>query len=57
MLSFKTFLLEYLTPEQREHYSQYYMTDKARGDTDHFFGANNDSVREEIKGIDRRIKD
>lgn len=44
MISFKSFLLEYLTDVQRKHFSQYKMSDKARADTDHFFGAGNDKV-------------
>lgn len=48
MLSFKEFLNEYLTDEQRQRYADVKMTDKARADTDHFFGPGNDSVREEL---------
>jgi hypothetical protein len=44
MKPFKSFLLEYLTDAQRQQYSQYKMTDKARADTDHFFGVGNDKV-------------
>lgn len=44
MLKFKSFLLEYLTDEQRERYKHVEMTDKARTDTDHFFGKDNDIV-------------
>ena len=52
MLQFKEFLLEYLTDEQRKNYANVKMTDKARQDTDHFFGKDNDLKREEIKGFD-----
>jgi t-SNARE complex subunit (syntaxin) len=53
MHTFKSFtLLEYLTDKQRVTYSKIEMTPKARADTDHFFGVNNDSVREEIKNYD-----
>ena len=45
MKKFKSFLLEYLTDEQREHYGQTKMTDHARQTTDHFFGKGNDIVR------------
>ena len=41
-------LLEYLTPEQETEWSKYKMTTKARKDTDHFFGKDNDHVREEM---------
>lgn len=44
MLNFKQFIVEYLTDVQREHFSQYKMSDKARSDTDHFFGSGNDKV-------------
>lgn len=44
MISFKSFLVEYLTDTQREIFNQYKMSDKARADTDHFFGAGNDKV-------------
>lgn len=44
MKTFKSFLLEYLTDEQRKHFSQYKMSDKARSDTDHFFGKGNDKI-------------
>lgn len=44
MISFRSFLIEYLTDVQRQHFSQYKMSDKARADTDHFFGAGNDKV-------------
>ena len=49
--SFKDFLmLEYLTDDQRKRYADVEMTDKARSDTDHFFGKGNDEKREEIPG-------
>jgi hypothetical protein len=48
MISFKQYLLEYLTDEQRSRYKNDKMTDKARSDTDHFFGKDNDIVHGEI---------
>jgi len=42
MLQFKEFLKEYLTDEQRKKYVDVKMTDKARKDTDHFFGKDNE---------------
>lgn len=53
MLRFKTFLSEgllkeYLTDGQREAFSHVKMTDKARKDTDHFFGEGNDLVKEPL---------
>ncbi len=48
MLRFKTFLLEYLTDGQREKFSHIKMTDKARKDTDHFFGEGNDLIKEPL---------
>ena len=53
MLKFKPFLLEYLTDEQRNRFSQYKMSDKARSDTDPFFGSGNDTVHGEIKNDDK----
>lgn len=44
MYKFKSFLLEYLTDEQRTRYKNYKMSDKARSDTDPFFGKGNDKV-------------
>ena len=44
MLSFKSFLLEYLTDDQRDRYQSVKMTRKARKATDHFFGVGNDKV-------------
>jgi hypothetical protein len=53
MISFRQFyLLEYLTPAQIKKYSAHKMTSKARADTDHFFGKDNDHVREEIINYD-----
>jgi HEAT repeat protein len=57
MLKFKDFLkegllLEYLTDEQRSKYSKIKMTDKARTDTNHFFGVGNDRVKEDLKDYD-----
>lgn len=51
MISFKQFLNEYLTDEQRDRYAGVKMTTKARSDTDHFFGAGNDLIKEPIKGF------
>jgi hypothetical protein len=48
MISFKQYLLEYLTDEQRSKYKNTKMTDKARSDTDHFFGKDNDIIHGEI---------
>jgi hypothetical protein len=48
MISFKQYLLEYLTDEQRSRYKNDKMTDKARSDTDHFFGKDNDIIHGEI---------
>jgi len=50
MIRFKQFLLEYLTPQQRSKFMHVLMTPEARNDTDHFFGENNDHIREELKG-------
>jgi len=52
MLNFKTFLIEYLTDGQRKKYSDVKMTPQARQDTDHFFGKNNDHVREDVLGLE-----
>jgi hypothetical protein len=43
-MQFKTLLIEYLTDKQRKQYAKYSMSDKARSDTDHFFGVGNDKV-------------
>ncbi len=48
----ESFLLEYLTDDQRAEYSKYGMSRKARKDTDHFFGAGVDQKREELKSFD-----
>lgn len=53
MLKFKPFLLEYLTDEQRNRFKDVQMSDKARSDTDHFFGVGNDKVHGEIKNDDK----
>jgi hypothetical protein len=53
MIKFKSFLLEYLTDKQRERYKDVRMTDKARADTDHFFGAGNDKIHGEIEHDDK----
>jgi hypothetical protein len=57
MLSFKNFLkeqilLEYLTDAQRKVYSKIKMTDAARSNTDHFFGKDNDEVKEDLIDYD-----
>ena len=44
MKTFKSYIIEYLTHDQRRRFSQYKMNDKARSDTDHFFGVGNDKV-------------
>jgi hypothetical protein len=49
MLRFKTYLLEYITDDQRNRYKDVHMTDKARAGTDHFFGVGNDKIRGEIE--------
>jgi 2-oxo-4-hydroxy-4-carboxy--5-ureidoimidazoline (OHCU) decarboxylase len=48
MIRFKHFLLEYLTDEQRKRFAHIKMSKKARADTDHFFGKDNDIVHGEI---------
>lgn len=48
MLTFKEYLIEYLTDTQRKKFERVQMTKKARSDTDHYFGKDNDHVREEI---------
>lgn len=53
MIRFRTFLLEYLTDEQRDRYKDIHMTDKARADTDHFFGVGNDKIHGEIQHDDK----
>ena len=50
MLTFKEYLKEHLTKRQLATWSKHKMTDKAREDTDHFFGKDNDEVKEELKG-------
>ena len=52
----ESLLNEYLTDSQREKYSKVQMTPQARDATDHFFGKNNDHVREDIKGHDEENK-
>lgn len=51
MQRFKTFLLEYLTDEQRKKYSEIKMTKKAKDATDPFFG-DSDIKREELEDYD-----
>jgi hypothetical protein len=53
VFGFKTFLLEYLTDEQRDQYAKTKMTPKAREATDHFFGKDIDKVHGEIKNDDK----
>ncbi len=48
MFTFSQYLEEYLTDTQRQKYARIQMTDKARADTDHYFGAGNDHVREDL---------
>jgi hypothetical protein len=50
LLRFKQFLLEYLTDKQRELYKYIKMSPEARRNTDHFFGKDNDHVREDLIG-------
>ena len=52
MISFKQYLKEYLTPEQKDRYKNVAMTPAARQATDHVFGVGNDQVREELKGFE-----
>ena len=52
MLGFRQYIKEYLTPEQHARYRDITMTPDARKATDHFFGPDNDMVREPIKGYD-----
>ena len=52
MKSFKQHLLEYLTDDQRKKFTNTKMTNKARTDTDHFFGAGNDLIKEPLKSYD-----
>jgi len=52
MINFKTFLTEYLTLGQRKLYADTQMTEKARTDTDHFFGVGNDHVQEDVIGLE-----
>lgn len=52
MIKFKTFLTEYLTAGQRKLYADTQMTEKARADTDHFFGVGNDHVQEDVIGLE-----
>lgn len=42
-------LMEYLTDDQRKRYKNVEMTTKAREDTDHFFGKDNDEIKEPLK--------
>lgn len=53
MFGFKSFLIEYLTDEQRAQYAKTKMMPKAREATDHFFGKDNDKVHGEIKNDDK----
>ena len=57
MLSFKNYLkeeilLEYLTDSQRKQYSSVEMSDQAKNATDHFFGKDNDHVKEDLIDYD-----
>ena len=57
MIKFKEFLqesllVEYLTAGQRKLYADTQMTEKARADTDHFFGVGNDHVQEDVIGLE-----
>jgi hypothetical protein len=48
MITLKKFLTEYLTEDQKKSFADVSMTDKARADTDHFFGKGNDIIHGEI---------
>jgi hypothetical protein len=48
MIVSNQFIFEQLIDEQRKNFSHVCMTDKARADTDHFFGKDNDIVYGEI---------
>ena len=52
MKNFKSFLTEYLTDEQRARYADVQVKPEARAATDHFFGAGNDHVREDVIGLE-----
>jgi hypothetical protein len=52
----ESLLNEYLTDGQREKYSKVKMTPQAKDATDHFFGKDNDHVREDITGHDEENK-
>lgn len=53
MFGFKSFLVEYLTDEQRQKYAAHKMSAKARSATDGFFGKDNDIVHGEIQNDDK----
>jgi hypothetical protein len=53
MFGFKSFLVEYLTDEQRRKYAAHKMSAKARSATDSFFGKDNDTVHGEIQNDDK----
>ena len=52
MISFKQFLNEYLTDEQRNRYANVEMNSQSRKATDPFFGPGNDQIKEPIKGYE-----
>ena len=52
MKSLKSFLTEYLTDDQRAKYKDVIMSSDARKATDHFFGAGNDHVKEDVIGLE-----
>jgi hypothetical protein len=52
MKSLKSFLTEYLTDDQHAKYKDVIMSSDARKATDHFFGAGNDHVKEDVIGLE-----
>jgi predicted secreted Zn-dependent protease len=50
MISFKQYLLEYLTDEQRARYKHIKLTPEAKANTDHFFGTDTDIKHEPLLG-------
>ena len=56
MKTFKQFLSqinEYLTPEEHQSFAHIQMTPTARKHTDHFFGKDNNEVKEDVPGMDQ----
>lgn len=52
MKTFKTFLVEYLTDEQKARYSHHKISDEAAETTNHFFGRGNDTKEEPLKNYE-----